>query len=84
MQNVTLNNVAEGKNNIFRNELLLAIANKYNKSVAQVILRWLTERGVVSAEDLEAIKGLDRKTSSFFDHRDSAMVKLLGTYKTVV
>jgi diketogulonate reductase-like aldo/keto reductase len=39
---------AEGKNNIFQNELLLSIAKKYNKSVAQVILRWLTQRGVVA------------------------------------
>jgi len=38
---------AEGKNNIFKNELLLAIARKYRKTVAQVILRWLTQRGVV-------------------------------------
>lgn len=38
---------AEGKNNIFENELLLAIAEKYKKTVAQVILRWLTQRGVV-------------------------------------
>ena len=38
---------AEGKNNIFHNEILLAIAGKYKKSVAQVILRWLTQRGVV-------------------------------------
>jgi diketogulonate reductase-like aldo/keto reductase len=38
---------AEGKNNIFKNELLLAIAEKYKKTVAQVILRWLTQRGVV-------------------------------------
>jgi len=38
---------AEGKNNLFTNELLVSIANKYNKSVAQVVLRWLTQRGVV-------------------------------------
>ena len=38
---------AEGKNNIFQNELLLSIAGKYGKSVAQVILRWLTQREVV-------------------------------------
>jgi diketogulonate reductase-like aldo/keto reductase len=38
---------AEGRNNIFQNELLLSIAGKYKKSVAQVILRWLTQRGVV-------------------------------------
>src|SRR6266566_203230 len=81
---------AEGKNNIFHNELLLSIGNKYNKSIAQVILRWLTQRGVVaipksvrkermeenfnifdfelSAEDMEVIKTLDTKASSFFDH----------------
>jgi len=38
---------AEGKNNIFQHELLLSIANKHHKSVAQVILRWLTQRSVV-------------------------------------
>lgn len=38
---------AEGRNNIFQNELLLSIASKYNKTVAQVILRWLTQREVV-------------------------------------
>ncbi len=38
---------AEGKNNIFQNELLLSIAGKYNKTAAQVILRWLTQREVV-------------------------------------
>lgn len=39
---------AEGKNDIFNTEILVAIAGKYNKSAAQVILRWLTQRGVVS------------------------------------
>lgn len=38
---------AEGKNDIFKNELLLAIGAKYNKSVAQIILRGLIERGVI-------------------------------------
>ena len=38
---------AEGKNDMFTNELLASIAAKYKKSVAQVILRWLTQRGVV-------------------------------------
>jgi 2,5-diketo-D-gluconate reductase A len=39
---------AEGRNNIFGNGLLLSIAGKYEKTVAQVILRWLTQRGVVA------------------------------------
>lgn len=39
---------AEGKNHLFTNELLVSIGKKYNKSVAQVVLRWLTQRGVVA------------------------------------
>ncbi|MDM5340581.1 aldo/keto reductase [Fictibacillus enclensis] len=39
---------AEGKNNMFQNETLVSIAEKHNKSVAQVVLRWLTQRGVVA------------------------------------
>ena len=38
---------AEGKNDIFNNEVLKTIAEKYNKSVAQVILNWLTSRNVI-------------------------------------
>ena len=94
---------AEGRNNIFQNEVLLVAAAKHNKSVAQVILRWLLQRNVVaipksvrkerivensnvfdfelSAEDMAAIGTLDTKTSSFFDHRDPVMVKMLGQAK---
>jgi 2,5-diketo-D-gluconate reductase A len=39
---------AEGKNNIFSNEILVSIAGKYRKSAAQVIVRWLVQRGVVA------------------------------------
>jgi len=39
---------AEGKNNIFQNEILLTIAAKHQKSVAQVILRWLVQRGIIA------------------------------------
>jgi 2,5-diketo-D-gluconate reductase A len=39
---------AEGRNNIFQNELLVLLAGKYQKTVAQIILRWLTQRGVVA------------------------------------
>jgi 2,5-diketo-D-gluconate reductase A len=91
---------AEGRNGMFENELLGSIAEKHGKSVAQVILRWLTQRGVVAipksvrkeriqenfdifgfelpAEDMEAIATLDTAASSFFDHRDPAVVKSLG------
>lgn len=38
---------AEGRNNLFQNEVLVSIAQKYSKSVAQIVLRWLTQREVV-------------------------------------
>ena len=92
---------AEGKNDLFTDPVLESIGNKHGKSVAQVVLRWLTQRGVVAIpksvrkarmaenfavfdfrldqDDLSAIAALDHKASSFFDHRDPAMVKWLGT-----
>jgi len=94
---------AEGKNNLFHNELLAGIASKHNKSIAQVVIRWLLQHGVIAipksvrkermaqnldvfdfelgAEEMESIKTLDTNASSFFDHRDPAMVKWLGERK---
>ena len=40
--------LAEAKNGIFENEILVSIAGKYGKSVAQVILRWHLQRGVAA------------------------------------
>lgn len=39
----------EGRNNLFTNETLVSIGKKYNKSSAQVVLRWLIQRGVIVA-----------------------------------
>ena len=39
---------AEGKNNLFHNELLASIGKKYDKTIAQVVIRWLTQRGIVA------------------------------------
>ena len=39
---------AEGKNNLFTHPVLTAIGNQYGKSVGQVVLRWLLQRGIVS------------------------------------
>ncbi len=94
---------AEGRNSLFTNELLQAIGDKYEKSIAQVVLRWLIQRGVIvipksvrkermvenasvfdfklSEEDMQCISTLDQAKSSFFDHRDPAMVKWLGERK---
>jgi 2,5-diketo-D-gluconate reductase A len=94
---------AEGKNGLFQNEVLQSVGDKHGKSIAQIVLRWLTQRGIVAipksvrkermaenfsifdfeldGDDMAAIATLDRKASSFFDHRDPAMVKWLGTRK---
>jgi diketogulonate reductase-like aldo/keto reductase len=39
---------AEGRNNLFSNELLASIGENHHKSVAQVVLRWLIQRGVIA------------------------------------
>ncbi len=39
---------AEGRNNLFTDPLLSGIAADHGKSVAQVVLRWLTQRGIVA------------------------------------
>jgi 2,5-diketo-D-gluconate reductase A len=39
---------AEGKNGLFSNELLARIGQKHGKSIAQVVLRWLNQRGIVA------------------------------------
>lgn len=39
--------LAEGKNNIFQNEMLVGLASKHNKSVAQIVLRWNIQNSVV-------------------------------------
>lgn len=57
---------AEGKNNLFQNELLSSIASKYKKSIAQVVLRWLTMRGVVAIPK-SAKKERIRENFSIFD-----------------
>lgn len=73
---------AEGKNDIFNNKLLVDIAEKYNKSVAQLILRWLTQRGIVTIPKtikkermIENINVFDFKLSE----EDLALIKTLDT-----
>jgi len=39
---------AEGRNDLFKNKLLASIGKKHQKTVAQVVLRWLIQRGVVA------------------------------------
>ena len=39
--------LAEGENNLFNNHMLAEIGEKYNKSAAQVVLRWHLQRGII-------------------------------------
>ena len=90
---------AEGRNNLFSNPVLTEIGKQCEKSVGQVVLRWLIQRGVVtlaksvrkermqeniavldfelSDADMNKITAMDTATSSFFSHRDPAMVEWL-------
>ena len=94
---------AAGRNGLFQNDVLLAIAARHGKSVGQVVLRWLVQRGIValaksvrkermaeniaifdfelSDVDMAGIAALDTNTSSFFSHRDPAIVKWMSERK---
>ncbi len=39
---------AEGRNDLFRNETLGAIAERHGKTIGQVVLRWVIQRGIVA------------------------------------
>ena len=91
---------AEGRNGLFEHPVLQSIAERHQKSVGQIVLRWLVQRNVVAlaksvrktrmAEnlavldfalneaDMASIATLDTHTSSFFSHRDPAMVKWMA------
>ncbi|WP_074102667.1 MazG-like family protein [Paenibacillus sp. P3E] len=55
---------AEGLNNMFGNEVLTLIGERHNKSVAQVVLRWLVQRGL-SPFPNRCVKSGSLKTSTF-------------------
>lgn len=72
----------EGRNNIFQNPILKDIAEKYQKSIAQVVLRWLTQRGIIT---LAKSVNMDRMQENFniFDFKlsdeDMDIIKTLDT-----
>ena len=94
---------AEGRNHLFQNQVLLAIAAKHGKSVGQVVLRYLVLRGIavlaktvrpermaenlavfdfnLDEADMAAIATLETGASSFFSHRDPAIVKWMSERK---
>lgn len=55
----------EGRNNLFTNEVLVKIGKKYNKSSAQVMLRWLIQRGVIIACKSTHIERMEENINVF-------------------
>ena len=77
---------AEGKNNMFSTEVLTEIGKKYNKSVAQVILRWLTQRNVVALSKSANIERIKENFNIFdfeLSKEDMRKIKELDTGKSL-
>ncbi|MDE6494566.1 MAG: aldo/keto reductase [Bacteroidales bacterium] len=77
---------AEGRNKFFMNLLLSDIGNKYGKSVAQVALRWLLQRGIIiipKSTHIERIKqNIDIFDFSLSDE-DMTAIATLDTAKSL-
>ena len=72
----------EGKNNMFSNPTLVEIGKKYNKSAAQVILRWLIQRGVIIACKSTHIEKMEENFNVFdfeLSSEDMDAIKALDT-----
>jgi len=68
---------AEGRNNLFQNEELLAIAGRHGKSVGQVVLRWLLQRSVVSlAKSVRRERMAENLAIFDFELDDSDMARI--------
>lgn len=73
---------AEGKNNLFQNELLACIGKKYNKTIAQVVIRWLTQRGVVAIPKSVRKERMEENFNSLdfeLSNEDMEAIKTLDT-----
>lgn len=72
----------EGRNNLFTNEILVSIGKKYNKSSAQVVLRWLIQRGVIVACKSTHIERMQENINVFYfelTEEDMNSIKTLDT-----
>lgn len=77
---------AEGRNNMFNNPVLHEIAIKHNKTVAQVILRWLYQRNIVSlAKSIHKERMIENFSIDSFelDNDDLAKILTLDTKTSV-
>lgn len=72
----------EGRNNLFTNETLVSIGKKYNKSSAQIVLRWLIQRGVIVACKSTHIERMQENINVFdfeLTEEDMNSIKTLDT-----
>ncbi|MDD4070479.1 MAG: aldo/keto reductase [Candidatus Izemoplasmatales bacterium] len=72
----------EGKNNMFNNETLLEIGSKYNKTSAQVILRWLIQRDIVVVSKTSRFERMKENINIFdfeLSQEDMDKIKTLDT-----
>ena len=72
----------EGRNNLFTNGTLVSIGKKYNKSSAQVVLRWLIQRGVIVACNSTHIERMQENINVFdfeLTEEDMNSIKTLDT-----
>ncbi len=68
---------AEGKNGLFKNELLQAIGDKYGKSIAQVIIRWHVQRGIVAIPKSANVDRMQQNFDVFdFELSDEDMAQI--------
>ena len=73
---------AEGKNALFHNETLQKIGQKHGKTVAQVVLRWLLQRGIVCIPKSVKKERMEENFNVFdftLDEEDFAKIAALDT-----
>lgn len=73
---------AEGRNNLFTHAVLVEIGRKYGKSVGQVVLRWLVQRGIVAlAKSVRKERMVENLTVFDFElsHEDLTRIATLET-----
>lgn len=74
--------LAEAKNDIFNNEVLVAIAQKHQKTVAQVVLRWLTQRKIVAIPKSVRPERIKENIDIFDFKLDADDMKAVSTLET--
>lgn len=73
---------AEGRNNLFQNETLVAVAQEHGKSVAQVVLRWLMQRGVIGIPKSVHRERIEQNFDIFNFALDDADMKRIAALDT--